>query len=130
MVNLTESFTKLYGRAPSESEIAQMMKLKAEQDARKNSMIKPKRDIAALSKQSKELHETKTKPKPKPRAPTQINDKSLMQWPKRAPQMALRINRMLKDEIPIATISYYLGIGVNFVNAEIVKWRLPREKDR
>lgn len=128
MVNLTESFTKLYGRAPSENEIAQMMKLKAEQDARKNSMIKPKRDIAALSKQSQERHETK--PKPKPRAPTQINDQSLMQWPKRAPQMALRINRMLKDEIPVSTISYYLGIGVNFVNAEIVKWRLPREKDR
>jgi hypothetical protein len=42
MVNLTESFTKLYGRRPTEAEIATMMQMKREQENWKKAEIKKK----------------------------------------------------------------------------------------
>lgn len=132
MVNLTESFTKLYGRAPTETEIATMMQMKAEQDARKNNMIKPKVDTAALSKRSHENNIGKVGKLVirEPRTPTNAGrpETNKYRWPYRASQKAIQINKMVKDNITVERIAYYLNVSDHYVIAEIKKWDLPQEK--
>jgi hypothetical protein len=110
MVNLTESFTKLYGRRPTEEEVAALMKMKREQEGwlRKEDAPKPV-----------------TKPR-QPKTPTKVNDYNY-RWPKRASKQAQYINRMLKLKIPVSNIAYILMITENIVKAEIKKWQLPRD---
>ena len=39
MVNICDTFTRMYGRAPSEAELGAMLKMKADIDALKNKSI-------------------------------------------------------------------------------------------
>ena len=123
MVNLTDSFTKLYGRPPTEQELATMMLMKAEQDARKNSIIKPRQDIAEMSKRSKDQFEKPKKPKSSGRP-----ESNKYRWPYRASQLAKQINKMLIDNITIERMSYYLDVSEAKVMGEIKKWGLPQSK--
>lgn len=116
MVNVTESFTKLYGRAPTEEEIATMWKMKREQEGYRKEVLKEKTKAPKI----------KTKPR-EPKTPTKINEYNY-KWPKRASQFAQRVNRMLCVQVMIKDIAYIEGVTENVVKAEINKWRLPREK--
>lgn len=119
MVKITESFTKLYGRPPTESELATMMAMKAEQDARKNRMVNPRQDIAEMSKRSQEQFE---KPKSVGRP-----ESNRYRWPYRASQVAQQINKMLIDNITIERMAYYMNISEAKVISEINKWGLPQK---
>lgn len=115
MVNLTESFTKLYGRPPSESEIASMWKMKREQEGyRKQQAIK--KTAVKTTKRAQE-----------PRLPTQINEPK-RKFPYRAPKVAHMINRMLIIQTRIDDIAYVLGISEAKVRNEIDYWELPSER--
>jgi len=125
MVNLTESFTKLYGRRPTEAEIATMMQMKAEQDARKNGMIKPKQDTAEMSKRSKAQFKTHNR-EPKPGRP----ESNRYRWPYRASQRAIQINKMLQDNITVERMAYYLNVSDACIISEIQKWNLPQKESK
>ena len=122
MVNLTDSFTKLYGRPPTEKELATMMIMKAEQDARKNGMVKPRQDIAEMSKRSQDQFEKPEKPKSSDRP---VSNK--YRWPYRATSLAKQINKMLIDNITIERMAYYLDVSEAKVIGEIKKWGLPQK---
>jgi len=115
MVNLTESFTKLYGRRPTETELSTMMEMKREQEGWK-----------------KHQKQAKAEPKPmrEPKTPTKINDRSAYKWPKRASVRAKQINRMLKDGVTIQKMAHYLDVKESQVMADIKTWELPQEKNK
>ena len=114
MVNMTESFTKLYGRPPTETEIATMWKMKREQEGYRKEVLKQKTKAPKIKARE-------------PKAPTKINDYNY-KWPKRASQFAQRVNRMLCIQVMIKDIAYIEGVSENVVMAQIEKWKLPREK--
>ena len=54
MVNLTDSFTKLYGRRPTEAEIATMWQMKREQENWKKEVVKKKTEAEPVVKKARE----------------------------------------------------------------------------
>jgi hypothetical protein len=121
MVNLTESFTKLYGRRPTESEIATMMEMKREQEGWKRH--KPEK---------KDMDSTKTlvqKRIREPRQPRRVSsNEPKYRWPKRATQLALRINRALLRQVTIENIAFIEDVSQSRIMQEIRQWDLPRVK--
>ena len=117
MVNITETFTKMYGRPPKESEIAAMMQMKREQDGFKQQLVKQK---ACGIKRDKEPVTPKSTPK----------DPDIRKWPYRASKQAKIINRMLLVQTRIDDIAYILDVPQNFVMSEIERWKLPQNNDK
>jgi hypothetical protein len=114
MVNLTQTFTKIYGRLPTEAEIATMMQMKREQEGWKKSkdMIQP---------------ETPQKRLREPKQPTGVNTNDRQyRWPKRATQIALRINRALLRQTTIENIAFIEDVTQSRIMQEIRKWDLPK----
>ena len=116
MVNITESFTKLYGRPPSEIELATMWQMKREQEGFKKQLSKEK---TCGIKRTREPVTPKALPK----------DTDTRRWPYRATKMAKMINRMLIVQVRIDDIAYILGVTDNVVMSEIEKWKLPQHND-
>ena len=116
MVNITESFTKMYGRPPSEQELAAMWQMKREQEGFKKELIKQK---TCGIKKAKEPETPKALPK----------NPDTRKWPYRAPKMARMINRMLIVQVRIDDIAYILGVTDNIIMSEIKKWKLPQHND-
>jgi hypothetical protein len=116
MVNLTESFTKLYGRRPTEEEVASMWQMKREQEGFRKQQLKEK------------TKEPKPKRLREPKPPTKVSV-SREKFPYRASRDAKCINRLLILGLQIKEISYALGHNENFVMAQIEKWQLPRPND-
>ena len=105
MVNILDSFTKLYKRPPTESEIARMLEMTRKQEGWRNKQDEPK-------------------------TPTKINDQNEYKWPKRASVRAKQVNRMLNDEITIERIAHYLDVNVSQVMSDIRAWDLPQKKNK
>jgi hypothetical protein len=117
MVNITESFTKLYGRPPNETELASMWQMKREQEGFRKQQIQEK----AKEPNPKRLREPKT--------PTSVSI-SKEKFPYRASRDAKCINRMLLIQMTVKDIAYCLGHSENFVMSQIEKWQLPREPEK
>lgn len=115
MVNLTESFTKLYGRPPTESEVATMWQMKREQEGYKKAKAMDASQVAPQKR------------KQEPRTPKMAARNYNYRWPHRASQIAQRINRMLHIQMTIKDIAFVEGATENLITAEINKWTLPRE---
>ena len=114
MVNITETFTKLYGRAPTQSEIATMWQMKREQEGYKKAKAMEASQVAP------------EKRKQEPRTPKMPARDYNYRWPHRASQIAQRINRMLNIEMTVKDIAFVEGASENMIMAEINKWTLPR----
>lgn len=113
MVNLTESFTKLYGRRPTESEIATMMEMKREQEGWKRHKVEQQ-----VQKRIRE-----------PRQPRRVStNEPKYRWPKRATQLALRVNRSLLRQVTIENIAFIEDVSQSRIMQEIRQWDLPRVK--
>ena len=54
MINIPETFVRIYKRAPTEDDIGILMKMKAEQDAFKNRSITPREGDLVHSKKAQE----------------------------------------------------------------------------
>ena len=115
MVNLTESFTKLYGRPPTESEVATMWQMKREQERYKKVKAMQASQVAPQKR------------KQEPRTPKMPARDYNYRWPHRASQIAQRINRMLHIQMTVKDISFVEGATENMITSEINKWTLPRE---
>lgn len=105
MVNYFDTLTRILERTPTEKELGMFMEMKREQ-------------------------EEKPKPMRKPKQPKKINDRSLYRWPRRAPVRAKMINRMLKDNITIKNMAYYLDTTEGQVMSDISTWDLPQAKNK
>ena len=105
MVNYFDTLKRILERTPTEKELGMFMELKREQ-------------------------EEKPKPMRKPQQPKKITDRSLYRWPRRAPVRAKMINRMLKDNITIKNMAYYLDTTEGQVMSDISTWDLPQAKNK
>ncbi len=114
MVNITETFTKMYGRAPTQSEIASMWQMKREMEGYKK----------AKAVQSSEVAPQKRKQQP--RTPKMAAREYGYRWPHRASQIAQRINRMLHIQMTVKDIAFIEGATESMIITEINKWTLPR----
>ena len=114
MVNIVDSFTKLYNRPPTQAELATMMEMQREQEGWRKKKDEPKEVIRVRE----------------PKTPTTINDRHGYKWPKRASVRAKQVNRMLKDGITIERMAYYLDVKESQVMSDIKTWELPQEKDK
>ena len=115
MVNLTESFTKLYGRPPTESEVATMWQMKREQEGYKKAKAMEVSQVAP------------EKRKQEPRTPKMPARDYSYRWPHRASQIAQRINRMLNIQMTVKDIAFVEGASEHLIMVEIEKWTLPRQ---
>ena len=115
MVNLTESFTKLYGRRPTEAEIGEMYRLKREQEGYKKMKAMEASQVVP------------EKRKQEPRMPKMPARDYNYRWPHRASQIAQRINRMLNIQMTVKDIAFVEGATEHLIMVEIEKWTLPRQ---
>lgn len=115
MVNITETFTKMYGRAPTQSEIATMWQMKREQEGYRKAKAMEASQVAP------------EKRKQEPRTPKMPARDYNYRWPHRASQIAQRINRMLNIQMSVKDIAFVEGASENLIMAEINKWTLPRQ---
>ena len=115
MVNITETFTKLYGRKPTQSEVATMWQMKREQEGYKK------------MKAMEALQVAPQKRKQEPRTPKMAARDYNYRWPARASQIAQRINRMLNIQMTVKDIAFVEGASEHLIMTEIEKWTLPRQ---
>ena len=114
MVNYYDTLTRVLQRKPTEQELAAVMQMKREQEGWKKT-----KDMITTEKPQKRLRE--------PKQPTGINTNDRQyRWPKRATQMALRINRALLRQTTIENIAFIEDVTQSRVMQEIRKWDLPK----
>jgi len=118
MVNYFDTLTRVLKRPPTEKELGTFMQMKREQEGWKSGKLTIKEK------------EEKPKPMREPKPPKKINDKSLYRWPRRASVRAKMVNRMLKDNITIKNIAYYLDTTEGQVMSDITTWDLPQKKNK
>jgi len=114
MVNITDTFTKLYGRPPTPSEVQKMMQMKAEQDAFRNEAIKPKVNMIEKTQVGKENAIRYNKPKP---------IKETLQV---APKI-IQINKLIWYKLTNEQIADVLLSPVENIEMLIKKFKLPRK---
>ena len=110
MVQVFDSFIKMYGRAPTEDEIVKMMKLKAEMEKKVNPhMRKPHVDTMTAQKLGKSGGAPKTGRKCKLTEPAKV------------------VNRMIKRGMTMRDIGAILGKSHQAVSEMKRRYGLPRE---
>ena len=114
MVNITDTFTKLYGRRPTPSEVQKMMRMKAEQDAFRNEAIKPKVNMIEKTQVGKENAIRYSNPKP-------IKE-NLQVAPK-----IIQINKLIWYKLTNEQIADVLLSPVENIEMLIKKFKLPRK---
>jgi DNA-binding NarL/FixJ family response regulator len=113
MVNICDTFTRMYGRKPSASELASMMRMKAEQDSFKNRNMKKKVGAMELSGPCQE----RSKAASAKRNP----DGAIV-----VSKLTMKISRLLEVGLTAEQIAYALFIEVPNVKGHIVRFKLPR----
>ena len=113
MVNIVDAFTRLYERPPTQTELATMMKMKADQDAAKNPKLRPTVNVMEVSKVSSERskiaaanHSRKTE--------IYINIRGWM------------INCLLHEGYDKKKISYILALDMDQIDYTMKRYNLPR----
>ena len=114
MVNYYDTLTRVLQRKPTEQELAAVMQMKREQEGWKQSKVPE-----PVERPQKRLRE--------PKQPTGVNTNDRQyRWPKRATQMALRINRALLRQTTIENIAFIEDVTQSRIMQEIRKWDLPK----
>ena len=114
MVNYYDTLTRVLQRKPTEQELAAVMQMKREQEGWKNT-----KDMITTEQPHKRLRE--------PKQPTGVNTNDRQyRWPKRATQIALRINRALLRQTTIENIAFIEDVTQSRIMQEIRKWDLPK----
>jgi len=116
MVNIVDAFRKLENRDPTQAELARMMQLKAEQDARKNRAIKPKENMIEKTKTGKENATRYAKKNPRPRKASIA-----------VTQQIIQINKMIWYKLTHEQIADVLNTTTEKVMKNVQKYNLPRE---
>ena len=113
MVNVIDTFTKLYGRAPTETELGSIMRMKADQEAFKNKNLRPKENLMekslACQRRAKEVAAKRPLKKG-----ISVN---LRGW---------SVNCLLLAKLEKETIANALCLKIHEVESVIKKYKLPR----
>ena len=117
MVNICDTFTRMYGRAPTEAEIASMMKMKADIDAFKNKSITPREGDLVHSKKAQE--------RAKISAARRNKNGSVA-----VPQRTCTINKLIMFGLSTDQIADALFMKFEAVESDIEKYKLPRQNIR
>ena len=117
MVNICDTFTRMYGRAPTEAEIASMMKMKADIDAFKNKAITPREGDLVHSKKAQE--------RAKISAAKRDKNGSVA-----VPQRTCTINKLIMFGLSTGQIADALFMNFEAVERDIEKYKLPRQNLR
>ena len=117
MVNICDTFTRMYGRAPTEAEIASMMKMKADIDAFKNKAITPREGDLVHSKKAQE--------RAKISAARRNKNSSVA-----VPQRTCTINKLIMFGLSTGQIADALFMKFEAVESDIEKYKLPRQNLR
>jgi len=117
MVNICDTFTRMYGRAPTEAEIASMMKMKADIDAFKNKAITPREGDLVHSKKAQE--------RAKISAARRNKNGSVA-----VPQRTCTINKLIMFGLSTGQIADALFMKFEAVESDIEKYKLPRQNLR
>ena len=116
MVNICDTFTRMYGRAPSEAEIASMMKMKSEIDAYKNKAITPREGDLVHSKKAQER--------------AKISAAKRKTGSVAVPQRTCTINKLIMFGLSTGQIADALFMKFEAVESDIEKYKLPRQNLR
>lgn len=119
MVNFVDTFTKMYGRKPTENEAAFLMRVKAERDARLNKNMKPKEGLLVASKRSQHHAQEAA-------AQRKTNRNRLVNVTARV----FTINKLIGYKLDNEQIADALGLEVWKVEREIKNFKLPRDDIR
>jgi transcriptional regulator with GAF, ATPase, and Fis domain len=114
MVKIVDSFTRLYGRPPTEEEIGAMMRLKAEQDALKNPALRPSVNVMAVSKISQERSQISAAKRP-------LKDKinvNIRGW---------MINCLMHEGYDKEKIAHILALDTDQIDYTMKRYNLPRD---
>lgn len=134
MVNLTESFTKLYNRPPTETELGQMMQMQREQEGFRADRHKRNAQVAAEArKEGKDTFQrhtgelVKCQPKAQDKRPRDEKGRVVKKglYPQKMPMVARQIDRGLKVGITVSQIAFMLGITEVKVRHYRNKWNMP-----
>ena len=117
MVNICDTFTRMYGRAPTEAEIASMMKMKADIDAFKNKAITPREGDL--------VHSKKAQQRAKISAAKRNKNGSVA-----VPQRTCTINKLIMFGLSTGQIADALFMKFEAVESDIEKYKLPRQNLR
>ena len=118
MVNITDTFTRMYGRPPTQSEIALMMEMKAKQDAYRNRVQQP--DLDAFDKHKNGKRDATRYGNLK------IN-KSKERQTASVPPIIIQINKMLWYKLTAEQVADVLNKDVEKINEHVKKYNLPRQ---
>jgi transcriptional regulator with GAF, ATPase, and Fis domain len=114
MVRIVDSFTRLYGRQPTEKEIGEMMRLQAEQDALKNPALRPSINVMNVSKISQERSQISAAKRP-------LKDKinvNIRGW---------MINCLLHEGYEKKKIGHILALDMDQIEYTMKRYNLPRD---
>ena len=117
MVNICDTFTRMYGRAPSEAELGAMLKMKADIDALKNKSITPREGDLVHSKKAQE--------RAKISAARRNKNGSVA-----VPQRTCTINKLIMFGLSTGQIADALFMKFEAVESDIEKYKLPRQNLR
>ena len=113
MINVVDSFTKLYGRMPTESELAFMMKAKADNEALKNKKLRPTENLMVKSLACQKRAKDVAAKRPLKKG-ISVN---LRGW---------SVNCLLLAKLEKQTIANALCLKISEVESVIKKYKLPR----
>lgn len=114
MPSFFDTFTKTHGRKPDENEMAFLMRLQAEKDARLNKDMSPKEGLLVASQRS-QYHAKK--------AIAERNSRPAVSVPARA----FTVNKLIEFGLSNEQIAEALGLEVRQVERNINRYRLPRK---
>lgn len=114
MVNIVDTFTRMYGRRPSEDETAAMMRMKAENDARKNKIIMPKDNSMNKSMECQKRAQEAAAKRP--------FQQSIV-----VPARVYTINKLMNYGLTNQQIGDALDLGIKQITTDIHKYKLPRK---
>ena len=120
MVDLVDTFTKTFGRPPSEEQLGDLMRMKAEQERAEIRKFKSERyKIEAQQDQKRQMPARK---KPEPDA----TPKALSIGPAFGDKFSVTVNRLLRYGLTADKIAYSLFVTEKEVQATITAYHLPR----
>lgn len=117
MVNLVDTFTRVFGKAPTEEQIGVLMKAKAQREAALNKRIAPPDSLIDKSK--------KFQATAKVYAGRKEPENGIL-----LPIRAYTINKLLGFNLSPEQIAEALDVNMSFIEKAIEHYKLPRKKAR
>lgn len=135
MVNIFEEFKKVEKRLPTQSELAELMKMQREQEGWK--MQRHKSNLEREAEARAEGRDTYTSngtvykvekpPVDKHKRDSRGRILQKGEYPQKMPLRSRQIDRGLKVGVSVSQLAFMLDVKEPFIRSEIAKWDMPRK---